>query len=260
MEKKKSLTNLIVLIFWIFLIFLFLNELFTNTTKTDETFKNTNNNITVYNFNTSWCGHSLRFQPSWDNFVKSLSKNDNIKTIDAKCDTNKYDNLVKKYNVEGYPTVIIDYGNKFIKYNGNRTVNGLRNALELSSIDDETKYNDMPSNHRCGGPTNQEHKMGNQEPTKMGNQELAKTKIYNFNTSWCGYSVKFQPIWDNFAERINDPNIKVIDVKCDNKSNAELCEKYDVPGYPSVVKVDSSNKVTHYNGPRTVEGLINFCK
>ena len=75
--KTYSISNILVLIFWTFLIFLFLNELFTK--NTNETFKNTQESkITIYNFNTTWCGHSKNFQPIWDKFVESINANDNI--------------------------------------------------------------------------------------------------------------------------------------------------------------------------------------
>ena len=44
-------------------------------------------------------------------------------------------------------------------------------------------------------------------------------KVYNFNTSWCGYSVRFQPEWKKFEEEINSINnlsIQAFDIKCDN--------------------------------------------
>jgi len=260
--KNNSLKNLIVLIFWIFLIFLFFNELFTKPNQTNEPFKNAHTNtLTIYNFNTSWCGHSINFQPTWDKFVNSITDNTNIIAIDAKCDDNKYEKLIEKYNIEGFPTIIIDDTNTFIKYNGKRTVNGLRNALKLNDIIDNTQYANNPSNHRCGGQINN-NQLTNTTNNQLTNNQLTnannKTKIYNFNTSWCGYSVRFQSIWDKFADSLNNPNIDVIDVKCDNDNNKDLCQKYDIPGYPSVIKVTSSNKVIDYEGPRTIEGLINF--
>ena len=69
--KTYSISNILVLIFWIFLIFLFLNELFAK--NTNEQFKNIQENkIIVYNFNTSWCGHSKSFQPVWNKFTESI--------------------------------------------------------------------------------------------------------------------------------------------------------------------------------------------
>ena len=83
-------------------------------------------------------------------------------------------------------------------------------------------------------------------------------KIYNFNTSWCGYSKKFQPIWDEFSQKHkNKDNVVIMDVKCDDEGNAEaqeLCEAFDVPGYPSIIFKKGDNKLD-YMGPRTIDGL-----
>ena len=83
-------------------------------------------------------------------------------------------------------------------------------------------------------------------------------KVYNFNTSWCGHSKNFQPTWDEFMKKNNGKNGVVIkDVKCDDEEDTEaqaLCEKFDVPGYPSVIFSKGSQKMD-YMGPRTVESL-----
>ena len=83
--------------------------------------------------------------------------------------------------------------------------------------------------------------------------------IYNFNTTWCGYSVRFQPIWDEFTEKNKDLNINIIDVKCDDSNNEDLCNLYPVEGFPTVLKV-KGDEVVPYTGPRTVEGLEEFSK
>lgn len=86
-------------------------------------------------------------------------------------------------------------------------------------------------------------------------------KIYNFNTDWCGYSKRFQKTWDEFItySQKNMMNIKAIDVKCDDSKNKELCKKYPVPGYPTVVAVvNNISKI--YDGPRTVSDLTKFAK
>ena len=94
-----SKSNILILLFWIFLIFLFLNEFFSNScSNTNENFDNTK--IKVYNFNTTWCGHSLKFQPIWNSFDKSLEESDNIVAYDVKCDDKKNEKLVEKYYVD----------------------------------------------------------------------------------------------------------------------------------------------------------------
>jgi thiol-disulfide isomerase/thioredoxin len=86
-----------------------------------------------------------------------------------------------------------------------------------------------------------------------------KLKIYNFNTSWCGYSKDFQPIWDKFQKKNqNNSNVKIMDVKCDDDTQ-ELCKQYDIPGYPSVI-FHKGNEIVDYQGERTIEGMTEQMK
>jgi thiol-disulfide isomerase/thioredoxin len=83
-----------------------------------------------------------------------------------------------------------------------------------------------------------------------------KTKVFNFNTLWCGWSKKFQPEWDKFSESVKtNPNIEAIDVKCDNPENEQMCKDYDVPGFPYIV-VEKNNVKTSYDGQRTSEAML----
>jgi thiol-disulfide isomerase/thioredoxin len=245
--------NIFILFLCVFLIFLFLNEFFSScntSSPLSEYF--TNDKIKVYNFNTTWCGHSIKFQPIWDAFSKSLNESDNIVAYDVKCDDNKNEKLIDRYYVEGFPTVIIDYGNKFIKYSGPRSVNGLRSVLNLELINEPNVNNN--NQVKCGNRIDT-------RPSKVINfnqyEDVSGTTIYNFNTSWCGYSVSFQPIWDKFTESNKDNNINIVDVKCDKSENDDLCNRYPVEGFPTVLKV-KDNVITPYNGPRTLEGLTEF--
>ena len=217
-----------------------------------EEFNNTNTKI--FNFNTTWCGHSMKFQPIWDEFSKSLLKYDNISAYDVKCDNNLNKKLIERYSIEGFPTIIIDYGDKFIKYSGTRTVNGLRSELKLKPINDST--DNIDNAVKCGNTiyTRPPKIIDQDNLTEINDND---TIIYNFNTSWCGYSIKFQSIWDEFSNKNKNSNIKIIDVKCDNNENEKLCNKYPVDGYPSVLKV-TNKKIIPYNGPRTVAGLEKF--
>jgi thiol-disulfide isomerase/thioredoxin len=86
----------------------------------------------------------------------------------------------------------------------------------------------------------------------------ASVKVYNFNTDWCGYSKQLQPEWDKFAKNNKLSNVKVIDVKCDNKNDPNFMKckeaKYMVEGFPTVV-AEMGDKVMQYSGPRTEEAL-----
>lgn len=86
-----------------------------------------------------------------------------------------------------------------------------------------------------------------------------KLKVYNFNTSWCGYSVRFQPEWDTFQKEINSKGniseVQAYDIKCDDPSFEQMCKDYDVPGFPTVV-MEKGSDAKVYEGPRTSKALI----
>jgi thiol-disulfide isomerase/thioredoxin len=235
--------NIIILIFVSFITFYFLNKISTNNNY--DTFDNSK--IKIYNFNTLWCKHSINFQLVWNKFIVTLDPSDNIASFDVKCDNDQNNNLVKKYDVKGFPSIVIDTGSNIINYSGPRTINGLRNALNLKSIQDNTIHDqavNKNTNVKCGNII---------KLPKLDNSTI----IYNFNTSNCGYSVRFQPTWNQFTHKNVDQNIKIIDVKCDNGENSELCNKYNIEGFPTVLKIKSSI-VSIYNGPRTLDGLLDF--
>lgn len=98
-------------------------------------------------------------------------------------------------------------------------------------------------------------------------------KIFNFNTEWCGWSIKFQPEWDAFSNYVADSknglsHVKAYDIKCDDKyinvktgdlekTNSELKVEYNVPGYPYVI-IEVNGSRRSYEGDRTKEALISY--
>lgn len=91
-------------------------------------------------------------------------------------------------------------------------------------------------------------------------EENSPVTIYNFNTSWCKYSVMFAPEWSKLESIVeNDSTIEAIDVKCDDENNNSICQKFDVPGFPSVVIVKDNNKI-NYEGARNAEAILDFVK
>lgn len=98
------------------------------------------------------------------------------------------------------------------------------------------------------------------KPSEENVESNKKIKVYNFNTSWCKYSVMFAPEWSKLQSMTdNDENLEIIDVKCDDESNQQLCQTFDVPGYPSVVIVKDNEEIP-YNGPRSAEDILEFIK
>ena len=92
----------------------------------------------------------------------------------------------------------------------------------------------------------------------FSSEETKVLKVFNFNTTWCGYSVRFQPIWDEFSKKMkNRTDIHTFDIKCDNQEDEkvkELCDRYQVRGYPTVV-FEKDGKIIHFDDDRTVKKL-----
>lgn len=96
------------------------------------------------------------------------------------------------------------------------------------------------------------------EPVETTNEIKSEVKVYNFNTSWCRYSVMFAPEWAKFESMVEGmDNIEAIDVKCDEDKNEKMCMDFEVPGYPSVLIVKDGKKID-YPGPRNAEKLLEY--
>ena len=90
------------------------------------------------------------------------------------------------------------------------------------------------------------------------NKKSNLIKVYNFNTSWCGYSVRFQPEWEKFEKEINSIDnlyIQAYDIKCDDTNNKQMCNNYEITGFPTVI-IEKNNQKINYNGPRTANAII----
>ena len=121
-------------------------------------------------------------------------------------------------------TLVIVFYLVFFKDNSNKT-----NTIEKTNINDTTIEKVQNTNN------------------KITNSKITGSKItvYNYNTSWCKYSVMFAPEWSKFETLVESiPNITAIDIKCDDKANEEICAKSGVPGFPSVVIIKDNNKNT----------------
>lgn len=95
--------------------------------------------------------------------------------------------------------------------------------------------------------------------SKENFNSTSKIHAYNFNTSWCGYSRQFEPIWNEFCDKVkNRNNIVTKDIKCDDDSNNEICNRYQsyVPGYPTVLFIKEGHTPIEYDGPREVDSLL----
>lgn len=76
----------------------------------EESFVTGTDGNTIYFFRANWCGHCQRFKPTWDSFVDRCNKSDehqNLEIVELDVDKEESKPLLQKYNVRGFPTVIL---------------------------------------------------------------------------------------------------------------------------------------------------------
>ncbi|OEH75091.1 protein disulfide isomerase [Cyclospora cayetanensis] len=75
---------------------------------------------------------------------------------------------------------------------------------------------------------------------------------------WCGYCKSFEPIYKEFAEKIQD-NENVVVAKMDGITNEAPLDAFDWKSFPTIYFVKAGEKTPmKYEGSRTVDGLMEF--
>ena len=96
------------------------------------------------------------------------------------------------------------------------------------------------------------------EPNKKESAEL-----YFFFTNWCPYCKTALPIWEEVKTKVGDSTfgknnnvfIKFIDVDCENQ--ADLAEKFNVTGYPTI-KLIYNKETYEYDAKPNTDNIIKF--
>lgn len=76
-------------------------------------------------FKAEWCGHCKSFKPIWDIVTKQY---DNLDFVVYDSDKNVDD--ITKYNVSGFPTIIVEKDGNTFEYNEERNADSFNNFLK----------------------------------------------------------------------------------------------------------------------------------
>lgn len=91
------------------------------------------------------------------------------------------------------------------------------------------------------------------EPYVDGQQSTGKM-VYLYSSS-CGWCDRFNPVWQDFAERYTG-SLELSKIEAQDPASAA----YDVSGYPTVIIERDGSVVATFEGDRTVETLLKFAK
>ena len=86
-----------------------------------------NNNATLYLFKADWCGHCKNFKNKWDSLNNDPELNKKIKFIEY--DSELHNNEIKNFNISGFPTLMLNVGDKKIEYNGVRDISNIKSFI-----------------------------------------------------------------------------------------------------------------------------------
>lgn len=119
--KKISKLHFVVKLFIAFVLFVVIQHL--SRGLMTESFGNPTS-CTYYHMET--CGHCIKFNPIWKNFASTYNGNIALNKIEA----NDAGDDLQKYNINGFPTVLlIDEAGQTKTFNGPRTNEGLTEFL-----------------------------------------------------------------------------------------------------------------------------------
>lgn len=119
-KKASVLKKSIVLLYFVGVIY----YIFFRNSSIMESFGNPTSCTYYYMTN---CGHCKTFTPEWDKFVQNYTGN--IKF--TKVEMNQAGKDIEKYNIKGFPTVLImDDAGETKEYDGPRTSDGLKKYFE----------------------------------------------------------------------------------------------------------------------------------
>lgn len=119
-KKASVLKKSIVVLYFVGVIY----YIFFRNTSIMENFGNPTSCTYYYMTN---CGHCKTFTPEWDKFVQNYTG----KIVFKKVEMNQAGNDIEKYNIKGFPTVLImDEAGETKEYDGPRTSDGLKKYFE----------------------------------------------------------------------------------------------------------------------------------
>ncbi|CAO0798063.1 unnamed protein product [Mucor circinelloides] len=78
--------------------------------------------------------------------------------------------------------------------------------------------------------------------------------LVEFFAPWCGHCKALAPEYEIAATQLKD-KVKIAKVDC--TENQDLCQKYDVRGYPTL-KVFRNGETSEYKGARKADGIVSY--
>jgi protein disulfide-isomerase-like protein len=83
----------------------------------------------------------------------------------------------------------------------------------------------------------------------------------DFYAPWCIWCQRLEPVWEAFAETVENEQLPVSIAKVDCEAERELCAKFKVQAFPTLKVIKNGEiQLPDYRSDRTVDAFLNFIK
>jgi protein disulfide-isomerase A1 len=134
MFTKKNFPRLVILLIILIVLYFvynkFLKEGFTNEITSDDVEDHVKSGTKLVLFYADWCGHCKKIKPVWEETSSEVNESE-VKMIMVNCGegTPSDQKIMKKYSIDGYPTIIKFVNGKAQLYQGERDPESFKEAL-----------------------------------------------------------------------------------------------------------------------------------
>ncbi|XP_063154943.1 thioredoxin domain-containing protein 5 [Candoia aspera] len=212
-------------------------------------------------FYAPWCGHCKALAPTWEQLPLFLEHSETVKI--GKVDCTQHYEICSENQVRGYPTLLwFRGGEKVDQYKGKRDLDSLKEYIESQLKDSKEAINDVKPTEVPLPPreiTLEEEGKAISLSEKDFDKEVANGITFiKFYAPWCGHCKNLAPTWENLSKK-NFPgpmDVKIAEVDC--TIERDVCNRFSVRGYPTLMLFRGGKKVSEHTGARDLETLYNF--
>ncbi|KAK3580221.1 hypothetical protein CHS0354_012748 [Potamilus streckersoni] len=219
-------------------------------------------------FYAPWCGHCQRLAPTWQELATSAHI-DGLMIEKVDCTAHRV--VCDKFGVQVFPTLFwFRDGQKIDQYRGGRSLEELKNyATEMMEKKTGSPKEGNDAEVVPGKVIEEDLEEVNTDKDKPNETVLSLNKanfdetvsedltFIEFFAPWCGHCIKLAPTWDELGKKYADvEEIKIAKVDCTQER--DLCSKYEVTGYPTLLLFHNGVKKEDYLEGRDLDALSRF--
>lgn len=218
----------------------------------------TKEGVWMVKFYAPWCGHCKSLAPTFDILAENVEENV------GKVDCTEHKSVCTRFGVRGYPTLKAISSGSHYEYKGRRNLedmkifitggfsSGTPNTI-VSAIENQArdkKNMDMEKNSKVVELTS-----SNFESKVV--QDKTNAWLLKFYAPWCGHCKRLAPVWHELSHSLERkaPDTKAGKIDCTKHRN--LCTRFGVTGYPSLVYVRMGQYYDYTSG-RNLDSLMDF--